>query len=231
MTTRARARAYVALLYVGCLAGLYAGALAADRDGVDPDRFILSALLLLSSALAGARAWFVLWHRDLFAHDHPAIWNRRNGGMALYGGLLLSLPLSIPVVAATDLPLAAFWDAAAVTMLVGLVLTRIGCTVNGCCAGEPTTGRLALRLPDHGGTYARRRPTPLLEAAAGATILAAALAHDGDPDGTRFALVVAAYAAARLLLEGTRQQADLKVNGAVSALLLAGCAALLVLAG
>ncbi|MEY2476626.1 MAG: phosphatidylglycerol---prolipoprotein diacylglyceryl transferase, partial [Actinomycetota bacterium] len=112
-----------------------------------------------------------------------------------------------PVLAVAGLPFGAFWDAAAVTMLVGLVLTRVGCFMNGCCVGRPTAGWLGLPSPDVHGTIKRRIPTQLLEAAWGVAVLMVVLATLSAqwPAGARGAAVVASYSAFRIVSQGWRE--------------------------
>jgi len=209
---RLRLPAYTAMLYIGCVAGVYAGVAVADAEGLDATRFALVTVVLLVPAFAGARLWFVLQHLERFRADPGQVWRRAQGGSSVYGGLVCGVVASIPVLALADIPFWSFWDAASVTMLVGLIFTRVGCQLNGCCAG-------------------RRLPTPLLEAAWAAIVLAGALAirpHLAHP-GELFAVVVAAYAAGRLVLEPTRES-PARVNLVFSAALLAAaCAVLLTL--
>jgi phosphatidylglycerol---prolipoprotein diacylglyceryl transferase len=216
---------YTAMLYLGCTAGVFAGAAAAASGGLEPSRFALATIILLIPALAGARLWFVLEHWSVYRREPRRIWRRSEGGSALHGGLLLSVAVSVPLLALLDIPFWTFWDAASITMLVGLIFTRIGCVMNGCCAGRPTTQRLGVTLPDHRGVWERRIPTQLLEAGwAGLILLGAALAFGGRPyAGAIFLGVLAAYGAGRLLLESTRISAGTRgsrANLAVSGLLI-----------
>jgi phosphatidylglycerol:prolipoprotein diacylglycerol transferase len=101
-----------------------------------------------------------------------------------------------------------FWDAAAVTMLVGMIFTRVGCLLNGCCAGRPTEGRFGLRLPDAAGHVERRLPTPLLEATSACLLLVGAIVisrRDTFP-GAVFLFALGGYGLARLVLDPTRAQ-------------------------
>lgn len=218
---------YTAMLYVGCVAGVLAGAAVAGSAGLEPSRFALATIILLIPAFAGARLWFVLEHWSVYRREPRRIWRRSEGGSALHGGLLLSLAVSAPLLALLEIPFWAFWDAASFTMLIGLIFTRVGCLMHGCCAGRATSGRLGVWLPDHRGVWQRRIPTPLLEASWAALVLAvAALAHAGRPFAGAVLLgVLAAYGAGRLLLEPTRASAGSggsRANIALSALLVAG---------
>lgn len=95
-------------------------------------------------------------------------------------------------------------------MLIGMIVARIGCCLNGCCAGRSTRSWLGLTLPDHRGVWKRRVPTQMLEAAWGAAVLAGAVAMwpHRPFNGAVFLCVVAAYAAGRLVLESTREERD-----------------------
>ena len=217
---------YTAMLYLGCVAGVLVGAAVAGSVGLEQSRFALATIVLLIPAFAGARLWFVLQHWRVYQRDLRRIGRRSEGGAALYGGLLLSLAVSVPLLTLFEVPFWRFWDAASFTMLVGLIFTRAGCMANGCCAGRRTSGRLGVWLPDHRGAWERRIPTPLLEAGWAALVLvAASLIHAGRPfAGAVFLSVLAAYGAGRLLLEPTRASAGggSRANIAFSALLMLG---------
>jgi phosphatidylglycerol:prolipoprotein diacylglycerol transferase len=128
--------------------------------------------------------------------------------MAMYGGLIVTVPLSMPLLRTMHLPFAEFWDAATFTILVGMVFTRIGCLLNGCCSGRPTSAWFGCNLPDHRGTWRRRIPTQILEMTWAATIFGAAiLMRDHKlPAGAIFCLAVVAYGAGRFLLEPLRDR-------------------------
>jgi phosphatidylglycerol:prolipoprotein diacylglycerol transferase len=201
-----RVPTYVVLLYVGCVLGTWAGTVAADAAGVDPTRFALAVVVLIVPALVGARLWYVLGHLATYRAEPHRLWRRDEGGSALDGGLVLALVVAVPVLPALDLPYWSFWDAATVTMAVGLVATRLGCAVNGCCTGRPTDGPLGLWMPDLQGRWARRFPTPLLEAGWVLVVLVgvAAVGSDLPFPGARATAVVALYAAGRAVIGATR---------------------------
>lgn len=198
---------YPALLYVGLLCGIYAGYGAAATMPIDPDRASAGILILIVPALVGSRLWFVASHWEVFRRDPRRIWRRGDGGAALVGGLVLSVAVSPAVLAALGLPFGTFWDAATFTMLVGMIFTRVGCLLNGCCGGRPSEGRLALYLPDHDGRWERRYPVQLLELAAAVALLAGAAVIATAPPfpGSIFVFALAGYACVRSVLNPLRE--------------------------
>ena len=197
---------YPAMLYVGLLAGVFAGAHVAQASGMSADRFAVAVAILLIPALAGSRLYFVLTRWDIYRHDPARIWRRTEGGMAMYGGFILVVPLSIPLLRWLGLPFGSFWDAAGLTILLGMAFTRIGCFLNGCCSGRRSEAWFALSLPDHHGIVQRRIPTQLMEMALAMILFGAALIlrNYAPFPGAIFCSVVAAYGLGRWYLEGLR---------------------------
>ena len=197
---------YPAMLYVGLLAGVFVGAYVAQSSGMSADRFAIAVTILLIPALAGSRLYFVLTRWELYRRDPARIWRRNEGGMAMYGGFILAVPLSFPLLRLLGLPFGGFWDAAAFTILLGMAFTRIGCFLNGCCGGRPSDAWFALPLPDHHGIWQRRIPTQLMEMAFALILFAAAFALRSTAPfpGAIFCLVLAGYALGRWYLESLR---------------------------
>jgi phosphatidylglycerol:prolipoprotein diacylglycerol transferase len=227
--SRRRLSAYQWFLAAGCFAGVIAGSLTPSAQEIGRANFALAASLLIVPALLGARIWFVLLHWASFRQEPSVIWLRSGGGSALYGGLLVAVPISIPLLALAGLRFGAFWDAASVTMLVGLLFTRIGCSLNGCCRGVETTRWFGIRLPDERGNWRRRVPTQLLEAAWAALALVVAVVIEGRLPfaGFLFLAVLAGYGALRLALDRTRaERVGRRANLVASALLVSAGVAL-----
>lgn len=198
---------YPFMLYLGVTFGVMAGTYAATQRGLNPARSYIAMLLLSAAALTGARLLFVAANWRLYRHEPRKIWRRSEGGYALYGGLLLALLLSAPLLWALQLPLGRFWDAAAITILTGMIFAKIGCSLNGCCAGRVTNRAYGFNLPDTQGIRKRRIPTQVIEAVFAAVLLAGAvvlwqrLPRDGDV----FLVATAVYAAGRWALESARE--------------------------
>lgn len=208
---------YPTMLYLGLVCGIFVAAWVAALSGLDPNRFVLASMVLSPLTLIGARLFFVASHWDRFRNDRARIWRRSEGGMALYGGLLAMVPVSIPLLYVMGLPFAKFWDAATFAMLVGMIFTRFGCLLNGCCSGRPSASWFALNLSDHRGIRRRRVPTQVLEAAYAMVLLAAAFALRGHQPfaGAIFCSALLTYGIGRYFLQKLRDDRTVSDTGII----------------
>lgn len=199
---------YPALLYAGLLTGFYVMYAIAPAVGCASAPAALSLLILFAPALAGARLWFVVDHWSYYRREPARAWRRSEGGMTLYGGLVLAVALSPVVLTALAVSFAAFWDAATVAILVAMVFTRAGCLLNGCCSGRASDGRLTLCLPDHAGHRRRRHPVQIFEMTAAFTLLLGSVGMllIRTPQGTIFIFGLSGYACVRLALDRLRER-------------------------
>jgi len=204
---------YPVMLYLGLVCGVFAGGVAARAAGLDARRVELATVMLLVPALVGARLFFVATHWDRYRDDLGRIWRRSEGGAAMYGGFFLAFGASVPLLAVSRLPFAAFWDVATFTILVGMIFARVGCLLNGCCRGRRTSAR---GLPEF------RIPTQVLEMGFASVLLfgAVMLSRARPFDGSLFLYLLAGYGAGRCLLEAWRE-APARLNFAISAALVA----------
>jgi phosphatidylglycerol---prolipoprotein diacylglyceryl transferase len=195
-------QSYPAMLYLGMVAGVEVGDIAAHAAGMDSPRVLLALVLLLGPALVGARLLFVAYHWRIYLKHPQRIWNTKEPGAAQYGGILVALPLSVPLVQVLHLSWGGFWDIAVFTAVVGVIFGRFGCWLNGCCAGRRSSSLFALYLPNAHGVRARRLPTQFLEAGwAAAMLITAVLIRSKMPfQGALFWVITAAYAAGRFVL-------------------------------
>jgi prolipoprotein diacylglyceryltransferase len=199
---------YPVMLYVGMLCGIVAGNAAAHARGLDALHVFIATLVLIAPAFIGARLLYVATRWPLYREAPRRIWRRGEGGASLYGGLVLSLPIAWPLTRQLELPFGEFLDVATVTVLSMMIAVRIGCLLNGCCAGRAAMRWYCMHLPNHRGVRRKRFPTQLLEAAWAAFLLAtAASLWPALPfPGSLFLLGLGGYAAGRLLIEPLRER-------------------------
>jgi prolipoprotein diacylglyceryltransferase len=199
---------YPAMLYIGLVAGVVAGNIAAHAAGLDALRVYIATISLIVPALAGARLLYVAAEWEIYRGNPKQIWDRNDGGYVMYGGLPAALLVSFALLPMLHLSLPAFWDVAIFTILVGMFFTRIGCLLNGCCAGRPTRRWFGVNLPNGKGLWERRIPAQLLEAGwAAALLIFAIFARRSAPfTGALFLLVSLGYATGRLIVEFARER-------------------------
>ena len=202
-----RIPSYVAMLYLGLLAGTYSAYAAGRAEGMSGERLMGAILALLVPAVLGARLAYVATRWPAYRLQPRRIFLPGNEGGAVAYGALLTVPVSLPLLLALGLPVASFWDAGALGFLAAVIFLRIGCFLNGCCCG----------------VVAGRIPTQLLEAGWAALLLVAALLAAGRMPfaGALFVSTLAAYAAGRFLIDfgraGPRKLGRLTVAQACSA--------------
>jgi len=201
-----RVYSYPAMLYLGLVIGLIAQNYAAHVARLNALSVFVATLLLLIPALAGARLLFVATHWEIYRNEPARIWRRSEGGAAMYGGLPFALLCSVPLLSLFSIPFGRFWDVAMVTIFIGMIFTKFGCLLHGCCGGRATKSRFSLLLPDANGKWERRFPTQLLEASWAAVLLLGivGLWSRFPFDGAASLFAVAGYATGRFVFECIR---------------------------
>jgi phosphatidylglycerol:prolipoprotein diacylglycerol transferase len=91
--------------------------------------------LIILVAVAGSRVLYVAEHLSLYAADPWRTLRIWEGGLSMYGGVLLAIVASLLFTRAIGEPLAIMADICAPSIALGEALTRIGCFLNGCCFG------------------------------------------------------------------------------------------------
>ncbi|MEF2144434.1 MAG: prolipoprotein diacylglyceryl transferase [Desulfovibrionaceae bacterium] len=106
------------------------------------------ALIIVISAMLGARLLHVLLELPHFL-EHPLeafmIWR---GGLVFSGGLFLAVAVSLWFMKRRHQPLFRWLDVAAPAITLGQAIGRIGCFFAGCCYGLPTNAPWAVTFHD-----------------------------------------------------------------------------------
>jgi prolipoprotein diacylglyceryltransferase len=98
---------YPVMLYFAIVLGIYAQLLAARSIGIDTGDALAATLILVVIALFGARLLFAAPHWRAFLREPARLLRFAEGGASMYGGVLLAVPMSVPVVAILGLPFGA----------------------------------------------------------------------------------------------------------------------------
>ena len=117
------------------------------------DPLLTLAYIMIFGGVLGARLFYVLFHLDEFKNDWLASINPFHSGqfgiagLNLYGGFSLRL-FSFYLYSEKRLPLLSTLDLFAPTVGLGLIFTRVGCFLNGCCFGTPTDLPWGVEFPN-----------------------------------------------------------------------------------
>jgi phosphatidylglycerol:prolipoprotein diacylglycerol transferase len=184
--------------------------MAAHAARLDALRVWLATIVLMVPALIGARLLFVASEWKFYRRNPQKIWDRSDGGFMMYGAVPVMLLCSVPLLRMLRLGFGAFWDVSTFTILVGMIFTRVGCLLNGCCGGRATRSWFGVRLPDTRGVWQRRIPTQALEAVCAVILLGVAIGmwRQTPFPGALFLLIMLCYASARLVLELAREHTN-----------------------
>ncbi len=146
---RFQIRSYGFMLAVSFLLGIWLAGRRAKKYGVDPQKILDLSVLIILAAVVGSRLLYVVFHLDQYRNplDMFALWQ---GGATFYGGFLLAMAASYWWVQRNGLSFLTIADIMAPSIGLGLVFTRVGCFLSGCCYGKPTEGPLGVVFPPDG---------------------------------------------------------------------------------
>ena len=108
--------------------------------GIDPDRAIDGIIGGIISGIIGARAYYVIFHWSSYGGDWKSILSIRNGGLAVYGGIIGGLLIGSIVCKIRKVRLLPAYDAVAPGFLIGQGLGRWGNFMNHEAFGRNTDG-------------------------------------------------------------------------------------------
>lgn len=136
-------------IIIGC--GMLIGALIAfaeaKRTKQNVDDYYDFTTYTLIAAILGARLYYVIFEWDYYSKNLLEIFNIRNGGLAVYGGIIASI---ITLYVFTRKRKLNFWlmaDTAALGLVFGQMLGRWGNFFNREAFGGYTNNILAMQIP------------------------------------------------------------------------------------
>lgn len=204
-------RSYGVLMAVAFVVGTFLGLREARRLGLDEDKVVNVILVTLIASVFGARMLYVLEHLGEFRREWTSALALWQGGLTLYGGIVAGTFAGLVAAKRMGLPVWITADALTPALALGTFFGRIGCFLNGCCYGRPTTLPWGVVFPH--GSFATLEfgnqpvhPSQLYNAAAGLALFAVFQALRGrfKVPGVMFWSFVIAFAAIRVPLDLTR---------------------------
>jgi len=162
---------YAVMFSIGASLGFWVAYRDAERKKLDVVEVLKLTAVAFAAGLVGARA--LVWLQSPELHDERPVssilvlWEK--SGMSLYGGLALAGLAAILYARARSLDIWDVADTLAFAFLPAFAVGRLGCFLNGCCYGKPTTapwGLVAGGAPNYVNFDIPSHPTQLYESAA-----------------------------------------------------------------
>ena len=152
-------RGYGVMVLLGAAAGVALAQYRARRAGLDHELILSLALWLFVGGVIGARLFYVIeyWNERIRAASWLQTLGRildfPEGGLVIYGALFGAAVGALVFLRKQRLPLLATADLIAPSLAIGLAFGRIGCLLNGCCYGGPSTLPWAVTFPPASPPY------------------------------------------------------------------------------
>lgn len=138
---------YGVVIAIGVLAGISVAAHLAKKTGQDPEMYWDFAIYAVIFSIIGARIYYVIFSWDQYKDDLLSIFNIREGGLAIYGGVIAAFITVFVYAKIKKVNGFMVADTGVVGLILGQAIGRWGNFFNREVFGEYTEGLLAMRLP------------------------------------------------------------------------------------
>lgn len=216
---------YGIIIGAAILLGFLIATVEAKRTGQNPEDYMDMGIIGVIAGIVGARLYYVIFSWDMYKDNLLHIFNLREGGLAIYGGVIGAVIAVFALARWKKLSPFLILDTVAMPILNGQMLGRWGNFFNREAFGEYTDGLFAMRLPvdavrsgditermrEHmetigGVEYIQVSPTFLYESVWCAVLLVILLLYRKHKkyEGELFLLYIFGYALGRVWIEGLR---------------------------
>lgn len=214
---------YGLIIGIGILSGLLLAVHEAKRTGQNPDDYMDFVLVAIVACVIGARLYYVAFSWDNYKDNLMSIFALREGGLAIYGGIITAVICAILFTRYKKMNFWLFADTAAPSLILGQIIGRWGNFFNREAFGGYTDGLFAMRyIKDqtyniaqsvldktvfvNGTEYIQVHPTFLYESLwnLGVLVILLILKRKKKFDGEIFGLYILGYALGRVWIEGLR---------------------------
>ncbi len=154
---------YGVLIALGFLLAMLYCSRVAPRFGVRPDDFFDMMLWLIPCVIVGARLYYVLFRLDYYLANPAQILAVRDGGLAIYGGVIVGVLVIWLVCRKKKIALPAMLDLCVHGLLIGQIIGRWGNFTNREAFGAETEIFCRMGLTQPGGATVYVHPTFLYE--------------------------------------------------------------------
>ncbi len=129
---------YGCIIAVGILVGIFIAYLEVKRTGQDFDRYINFTVIAIIFSVIGARIYYVAFNWDYYGSHPLQIPNIREGGLAIYGGIIAAVITCLVYTKARHMSFFLVLDTGTLPLLAGQIIGRWGNFFNREAFGEVT---------------------------------------------------------------------------------------------
>jgi phosphatidylglycerol:prolipoprotein diacylglycerol transferase len=119
----------------------------AKRVGFDEDKFLDVCIITIIVGVIGARLYYVIFAWDYYKDNLLSIFNIRQGGLAIYGGVLAGIACLAVLSKIRKLDFLQVLDVSILGVVIGQIFGRWGNFFNREVFGQYTDGPFAMLLP------------------------------------------------------------------------------------
>lgn len=222
---------YGVFIGIGVISGICMAAHQAKVSGQDPDLYWDFAIYAVIASIIGARVFYVIFEWDAYKDNWLSIFNVREGGLAIYGGVIVAFISLFVYGRIKKKSPVLMGDTAVPGLILGQIIGRLGNFTNREVFGQYTDSLFAMRLPveavrgrdistslqEHilpGTNYIQVHPTFLYEMLWNGVVLTVMLLYSKHKrfTGEICLIYLGGYGLGRCILEGIRTD-QLKVPG------------------
>ena len=236
---------YGIVIVTGMMIAIWIAQREAKRTGQNPEQYLDLAMIGIAAGILGARIYYVVFAWDYYKDDLLSIFNIRQGGLAIYGGIIGACIAVVIYSRKKKQSFGLLMDTASMSIVFGQIMGRWGNFFNREAFGDYTNNLFAMQLPvsavraseitqkmwDHvvtvnGVEYIQVHPTFLYESLwnVGVLLFLFWFRKRKKFNGEVFLMYLIGYGLGRIWIEGLRtDQLLLPVMGLPVSQLLSGC--------
>lgn len=236
---------YGIVIVTGMMIAIWIAQREAKRTGQNPEQYLDLAMIGIAAGILGARIYYVIFAWDYYKDDLLNIFNIRQGGLAIYGGIIGACIAVVIYSRKKKQNFGLLMDTASMSIVFGQIMGRWGNFFNREAFGDYTNNLFAMQLPvsavraneitqkmwDHvvtvnGVEYIQVHPTFLYESLWNVSVLLFLFWFRKRKkfNGEVFLMYLIGYGLGRIWIEGLRtDQLLLPVVGLPVSQLLSGC--------
>ena len=216
---------YGIIIAIGMLLGLGIAYYDAKRTGQNPETYVDLAIIAIITSIIGARLYYVAFRFEHYKDNLLSIFNLRQGGLAIYGGVIAAIITVFVFARVKKLSFPLICDTAGLGLILGQIIGRWGNFFNREVFGGYTDNIFAMQLPvsavrqsditpelaEHiinigGVDFIQVHPTFLYESMwnLGVLIIMLLIREHKKFDGEIFLIYLFGYGVGRFWIEGIR---------------------------